>query len=246
VPERPGSSGRGLGPSRRLLAALAELGGLPDGHTSARYRALCATAVDVLPVRGARLSLMTSDGITTLVAASDALSERIADLAFTTGEGPAADAFYNRAMVMEPDLEVSGASRWPVFRPAALELGVRSLFAFPLQVGAARLGVLCLDGDSTGMLSRSELTDALTLADAAMLVVLDHLGRAPPRDGWVTEVGGYLNVVHQATGMIMVQLGLTAENALLRLRAHAFSNSRTVVSVASDVVARILVFDNGE
>lgn len=238
APERASS-----GPSGRLLAALAAL---PDGDAAVRYRALCLAAVDVLPVRGASLSLMTSDGTSTLVAASDALSERIADLAFTTGEGPAADAFDTRALVMEPDLEGSGPSRWPGFWPSALELGVRSMFAFPLQIGAARLGALCLDGNRPGALSRTGLIDALTLADAAMLLVLDHLGNAPQRDGWASEVGGHLNVVHQATGMIMVQLGVTAQNALLRLRGHAFSSDRAVVDVASDVVARRLVFSDEE
>jgi hypothetical protein len=32
--------------------------------------------------------------------------------------------------------------RWPVSTPVALELGVRALFAVPLQSGAIRIGVL--------------------------------------------------------------------------------------------------------
>ena len=48
--------------------------------------------------------------------------------------------------------------------------------------------------------------------------------------------------IHQATGMILAQLGITATEALLRLQAYAFANERTVRDVASDVVQRNLDF----
>jgi hypothetical protein len=48
--------------------------------------------------------------------------------------------------------------------------------------------------------------------------------------------------VHQATGMILAQLGVSAQDAFVRLRAHAFATRRPLVEVARDVVARRLVF----
>jgi hypothetical protein len=48
--------------------------------------------------------------------------------------------------------------------------------------------------------------------------------------------------VHQATGMISVQLGVTATVALIRLRAYAYANDRALREVAGDVVARRLRF----
>lgn len=48
--------------------------------------------------------------------------------------------------------------------------------------------------------------------------------------------------VHQATGMIIVQLGTDPTSAFMRLRAHAFASERSVESVAHDVVSRILDF----
>ncbi|MFF9896031.1 ANTAR domain-containing protein [Streptomyces longispororuber] len=48
--------------------------------------------------------------------------------------------------------------------------------------------------------------------------------------------------VHQATGMVMVQLGIGQEQAFDRLRARAFTEGRTVSEVARDVVARRLCF----
>jgi hypothetical protein len=51
--------------------------------------------------------------------------------------------------------------------------------------------------------------------------------------------------VHQATGMILVQLGISADEASLLLRAHAFSSGRSVKEVANDVVERRLDFSTG-
>jgi hypothetical protein len=48
--------------------------------------------------------------------------------------------------------------------------------------------------------------------------------------------------VHQATGMILAQLGVPAQEAFVRLRAHAFATRRPLDDVARDVVARRLVF----
>jgi hypothetical protein len=48
--------------------------------------------------------------------------------------------------------------------------------------------------------------------------------------------------VHQATGMVLAQTGRSATDALLLMRAHAFSQGRTVRDVALDVVSRRLDF----
>ena len=53
-------------------------------------------------------------------------------------------------------------------------------------------------------------------------------------------------VVHQAAGMVAVQLAVPVEEALVRLRAHAFSSGRLVVDVATDVVNRRLRFDRAD
>ena len=48
--------------------------------------------------------------------------------------------------------------------------------------------------------------------------------------------------VHQATGMIQVQLGVPTEDAFLLLRARAFASGRPVIDIARDVVERRLRF----
>ena len=52
----------------------------------------------------------------------------------------------------------------------------------------------------------------------------------------------YRAEVHQATGMVSVQLGVSLAEALVRLRAHAWAEDRLLADVAADVVARRLRF----
>jgi AmiR/NasT family two-component response regulator len=49
--------------------------------------------------------------------------------------------------------------------------------------------------------------------------------------------------LHQAQGMVMVQLGISLGDALTRIRAHAFANNHSLGNVAADVVSRRIRFD---
>ena len=60
-----------------------------------------------------------------------------------------------------------------------------------------------------------------------------------------TRGGDFRSVVHQASGMVAVQLEISVGQALVRLRAHAFGEGRALNGVAEDVVARRLRFDEG-
>jgi GAF domain-containing protein len=136
-------------------------------------------------------------------------------------------------------------ARWPMFAPAAAQAGVRAVFALPLRIGAIRLGVLDLYRTEPGGLDRDQLADALMLADTMGALLLEEAGRDRPRPDvpWPEHTGSQHPVVHQATGMMIVQLGVTAAVALIRLRAYAYANDRWLRDVAADVVARRLRFD---
>ncbi|MGW1995320.1 ANTAR domain-containing protein [Embleya sp. NPDC001921] len=49
--------------------------------------------------------------------------------------------------------------------------------------------------------------------------------------------------VHQATGMLSAQLGITPAQALVRLRAHAFGHDTPLLDTARDVLRRRLRLD---
>jgi ANTAR domain len=135
--------------------------------------------------------------------------------------------------------------RWPGFAPAAVAAGARALFAFPLQAGTIRAGVLSLYRAQPGPLTPRQLADALVFADIALQLLLDAasgisgLAGYQPHDG----LSDSRVEVYQATGMISVQLGVTPEEAFVRLRAHAFAAGTPLDDVAGDVVSRMLRFE---
>ena len=218
----------------------------PQG-TGGALRRLCRAAVKALPALGVGLSLMSEAGVRGVAAASDAASERIDELQFTLGEGPCMDAFTSRRPVLEPDLTTGGALRWPIYASAVRVEGVQAAFAFPLQVGAARLGVLDLYREQPGTLSAGDLAEALTFADVATTMLLDGQEEAPPgaAAAGLAEALEYRFELYQAQGMVMVQLGVSLIEALVVLRAYAYSHDRNLADVARDVVTRGLRLDQG-
>lgn len=227
-----------------LIAAEPFVTGDPHG-TAGALRRLCSAAVKALPATGAGLSLMSDAGVRGVAAASDAASERVDELQFTLGEGPCLDAFTSRRPVLEPDMIAGGSSRWPIYAPAVRAEGVRAVFAFPLQVGAARLGVLDLYREDPGTLTAEELGQALTFADAATQMLLDGQELAQPGDAaaGLDEALEYRFELYQAQGMVMVQMGVSLVVALVVLRAYAYSHDRDLADVARDVVTRGLRID---
>jgi hypothetical protein len=207
---------------------------------------ICRAAGYALSASGVGISVLTQDGTPNYVVASDERAYLLAELQLTLGEGPGADAFDTRRPVLVTDLTAAEAvSRWPGYVAAMAEAGVRAAFALPLQVGAARLGVMVLFREQSGPISSDTLDQALTFAEIVMMTVLDgqeNAGRGALALGF-DETPGYRAEVAQAQGMIMVQLGVSIGEALIRLRAHAYAEARPLHQVARDVVDRKLRFD---
>lgn len=180
------------------------------------------------------------------------LSARFEELQFTVGEGPGPEAVRTGSPILEPDLDRVRPERWPALLPLARELGVHGVCGFPLGIGAIRIGVLTVLCEASRRVSAQQYTDATALTATLTGAFLggDRRGSRSgdgqaPAFGMVPEWPSRLHraVVHQATGMISVQLGVTMEKALLLLRAHAYGSERPLGELAEDVVARRLRFD---
>ncbi len=193
---------------------------------------------------GAGAMLMSGDLPRGSLCTTNEVSDLIEELQYTLGEGPCVDAYTQGRVVLEPDMADRGASRWFAFTPRAVDAGVRAVFAFPLQVGTVRLGALDLYRDGPGPLTDDQHADALVVANVVARWVLDVQAHAPP--GAIAEEletgADFHFVVHNAAGAVSVQLGVSVTEALIRLRAYAFSNDRLLREVAEDVVARRLRF----
>ncbi len=195
---------------------------------------------------GAGIMLMSEDVALGSVCTTDEVSELIEDLQFALGEGPCVDAHHDGRPVLEPDLADPERPRWLAFSPRALAANARAVFGFPLQVGAVRLGALNLYRDRPGPLGDDQHADALVMADVAAQFVLATQADAPlDTVSEVLEAGANFHLVeHEASGMMSAQLDVTVGEALIRLRAHAFSHDMALIDVARAVVDRRLRFDS--
>jgi hypothetical protein len=189
---------------------------------------------------------MTGDVSHGVVCSTSAVINAMEHVQIDLGDGPCIDSFDRDRPVIEPDLRAIAAPRWVAFASRAIEAGYCAVFAFPLRVGAVRLGAVTLYREQPGALTVEQHADALVLADiAAQTVLMMQAGAPPGRLAVELENGGdFQHVVHQASGMVAVQLGVTVGTALIRLRAHAFAEDRSLVDVASAVVQRTLRFED--
>ena len=228
-------------PAQRLARILALLAEDVDGGAGH----LCSVAATATVTTGAGIMLLSGDLRTGSLCSSDAVSAVIEELQVTLGEGPCVEAYALDEPVSEPDLRDPPVRRWPAFSPPAVAAGARAVFGFPMNVGAERLGALNLYCDAPGPLSPDQHADALVMADVAAREVLTLQANAAPGElGSDLEAATNLRVVvHQASGMVSAQLDVSVDDALLRLRAHAFAHDRSVTEVAEEVVTRRLRFD---
>lgn len=214
-----------------------------DEVPDALLKRLCQHCAETLPITGVGLALMNDSGHQGVVAATDGPATVMEELQFALGEGPCVDASKARSPVLQPDLSRTAVARWPGFGPAALEAGIAAIFAFPLQVGAIRIGILDLYRDTPGSLNPAAFAEALAYADAAVLVLMHLQGQISPAGGGLHPALDPIEnraEVHQATGAISASAAVSLAEALLLLRAHAYAAQRPILDAAREVLAGTL------
>ncbi|WP_449488690.1 GAF and ANTAR domain-containing protein [Streptomyces canus] len=226
--------------AQRLIAGVR---GLPPQEVP---DALCRACVGLLPPGlGLSVSVLGDNPDTGVVlCASNDVSAQLAELQYTLGEGPCREAVRLSAPVLATDLaHAPDADRWPLFSVQAVKAGARAVFSAPLTGAGSALGTLDLYRDTPGSLSSGHVRTMLLVADAVTLTVLALDQTSSDFEGVVTWLSGAESdreEVHQATGMIMMQLGVSAEEAVLRLRARAFAQGRTATQVARAIIERTM------
>ena len=203
-------------------------------------RLLCEVLVESLPVTGASISVVGEAGQHSIVGATDELAARLEASQYELGVGPHWDALRTARPAFVLDvLAASGGATWASLTAGTARLGAGALFAFPLRLGDATVGVADLYSRSaSGPWSDATIERA---GDLALRVTAPAVRLATRSANAETSSTGGRAVelrreVHQATGMVMAQLGCDASTALLRLRAHAYATGTPLDALARDVV----------
>jgi len=219
-----------------MAVATRELTDAFDAKTS-----LCRPFLSVLPIDGVAISMLGAPFGVETVCASNSQAARIDERQIDLGEGPSWDAYATRTPVFAPDLHAH-TSEWPMLVAALSADAIGALYAFPLTVGSLGIGAIGLYAEDAGELTTLEVSDAVALADLAALQVLrralasyESAAQAVPGEQEYSR-----RVVHQATGMVLAQMNVSAEQAHLIIRAHAFSSGRSVRETANEIVERRL------
>jgi hypothetical protein len=136
-------------------------------------------------------------------------------------------------------------------------LGVHALFAFPIPDGQRPMGVLELYRRTAGSLAAAEYASA-AVCTAALARRLQsnwedhvtHFDSAEMAIDAAATTGAASREdadpftrtpIHLASGMVAIQLGVNADEAVDRLRAYSYACGRPISSVAADIIARRLI-----
>jgi hypothetical protein len=209
---------------------------------------LCTCCRDLLGVDGVSISLASSLDLASMCTTNVSIAA-FEELEFTLGEGAAADALASGEPSASDHLPGEMAEQWSRHDATAGDTGFGRVFAFPLQVGAARLGVLTLFSNSTANMSAAQHADALIAADALVHVFLAAQSATPvgAEPVVVRDAGSFRAEIHQASGMLSEQIGCTVADALVQLRGRAYALGTPVAELANDVIHhRARIYRNAE
>lgn len=205
-------------------------------------------------VDGAAVAILSDDARTRdLLYATDAAAARIDELQFTLGEGPCLQAFIRGSAQLEVDIaDATASSEWPTFSSEVRgELGVSGVFAFPLFSGGARLGVLELYRRRREPFTASQLSTSTAAADALAHTITEGFASNSARfdqSSYRQPQGPFRFMradVNIAAGMLAARMRIPISEAFVRLRAHAYSDSRSISSLAYDIVRKGASIDDG-
>jgi GAF domain-containing protein len=170
------------------------------------------------------------------VARSEESAVPLDETQYSAGDGPCLSAIREQAVVHVPDL--SDEDRWPAFRAAALEAGVRSSLSVPLLLeGEAEAGLNLYSTRSHGF-SGDDISMVETYSYHASKAL-----RLAVRISQLAEAKAHLiaamesrTTIDLATGAIMAQNRCSQETAMKILKIASSTRNVKLRDIAASVV----------
>jgi hypothetical protein len=199
---------------------------------------VAAAVLEAVRVTGASISTMGGILAAETLSASDRHIARVDELQLDLGEGPCWDALALGAPVLEPDLAGAPRRHWPAFSPALRDQPIAALVAFPMRIGPLRIGAIDLYDVRARELADEDVARATAFAAATGKQVLRRALRLSETEDDEPLPPHSRRIIHQATGFVIAQLGVPAEEAELLIRASAFAGGRPMREIAEELVSR--------
>ncbi|MGG7104941.1 GAF and ANTAR domain-containing protein [Rhodococcus sp. 24CO] len=204
----------------------------------AATKRLSRQLVEETGIDGAGVAVFATASTRDLVFATDVVAEELDEMQFAVGEGPCLDAYRFARPELHDDMAGGAAlTRWPVFSTQATGLGAASVYAYPLDGGeGTTFGVLELYGRAPVAMAPREDAVCRLFAQSVARAVVTELDPAfvmmAGSDDGVFRRGN----VQIASGMLAARFRISVEEAVVRLRAMAFSQQRRITAVAHDII----------
>ncbi|MGP2442261.1 GAF and ANTAR domain-containing protein [Streptomyces sp. JW3] len=215
------------------------LAGSGDATADVTLGSACAACASDLGVDCVGVVLISPGELRMLGHATDQRARHLENAQLVGGEGPCTEAFVRGELVEVPDLREVPEDQWSLFTRVADEQRLRAVAAFPLAVGPLRLGALDLFMAAPGPFTERQRDRGRGYARIAALLALDAHPALLTAEDRRARPGpqGYPPSVHLAAGILAEKDGLTPDDALARMRAHAFGNDQPLLRTADQVIS---------
>jgi GAF domain-containing protein len=198
---------------------------------------LVASTVNLLGVTAAGLLLDDQRGNLAVVASSDESTRLLEIFQLQTNEGPCLDCVRSGAAVSSDDLH-DDHERWPLFVPAAINAGFRSVVAVPLRLRDQTIGGLNLFHARPEPIPGDDRRLAQALADVATIGILQR--RSTHRSTQLAEQLQHALssrvAIEQAKGVLAERSNVGMDEAFSALRGYARTHNLKLTEVALAVV----------
>ncbi len=191
----------------------------------------------MLDADGSALTLNYTGEDRLTVSATNQLARTLEDLQDVVGEGPGHDAARTGSVVIA-QLGNGDEQRWIALADRLKAIGFTgTVLAIPLSAEHSQLGVMTLHRAQPQKEDDESLARFLGVTVSTALLQDPKIGSHE-----LTATWEYRAEIHQATGMVVAQLGVRPEDAMALLRGQAFARARPLAEVANDIIQRRINF----
>jgi GAF domain-containing protein len=203
-------------------------------------RHLAEMAVAVIPDGPSCGITVVRNGRPTTAVYAGSIPKAVHDDQYQRGEGPGLEAARTGQVIVVQDLATE--DRWGGFPAAAMQGGVRGLYAHPLTMSNGTSGAMCLYAHEPGLFPEPVQVVARQFAEPARLLLEGVVQRLSQEEviSQLNEAISSRAVIGQATGIIMAQRKCSSEeamNALIKISNDRNLKLRDVARVMVEAFA---------